>query len=180
MALRIGQVLVGQKATYTLVEALKASTVFKARSSSPRSATETGLYASSPYTFILKQNCSRCVFSAVVKTELGPKKTCLRREYHNYKLRAIASCQYIRTLLDVVPSGAADALGRENGSVITEDPYLVFELMDCDLRTVPSDEFRENSDLPKLVAKSVLSALVLLHNQYGAAHTGELFPTNYI
>lgn len=50
---------------------------------------------------------------------------------------------------------------------------MVFEWMEHDLRTVPSNQFRQNSDLPKIIAKSVLSALVLLKTQYSAVHTGE-------
>jgi hypothetical protein len=38
---------------------------------------------------------------------------------------------------------------------------------------VPSDKFRENSILPKIIARSVLSTLALLNTQYNAIHTGE-------
>ncbi len=50
---------------------------------------------------------------------------------------------------------------------------MVFEWMEHDLRTVPSNQFRQNSRLPKIIAKSVLLALALLKTQYGAVHTGE-------
>jgi len=44
MALTIGQILKGRKGTYRLVEALKASTVFKAEIL-PVSSTKAGLYS---------------------------------------------------------------------------------------------------------------------------------------
>ena len=113
--------------------------------------------------------------SAVVKTELGPEKICLRRENDNYKLPAIASCQYIRTLVDIIgPKGVDTQV--DNEFTMKESLCLVFEWMEQDLRTLPSDQFRENSNLPKIIAKSVLSALALLQNQYNAIHTGEPFP----
>lgn len=45
--------------------------------------------------------------------------------------------------------------------------------MDHDLRSVPSHQFRENSNLPKIIAKSVLSALAILKTEYNAIHSGE-------
>ena len=108
----------------------------------------------------------------MVKTELGPEKICLERERSNYKLPAVASCQHIRALHDVVgPDG--DGIHAESISRTEDPPCLVLEWMEHDLRTVPPDQFRQNSNLPKIIAKSVLLALVLLKTQYGAVHTGE-------
>ncbi len=108
----------------------------------------------------------------VVKTVTGPKKTCLKRELGNHKLGAIASCQYIRTLYDVVGPEAGTAPVETTSTF--EDPLcLVFEWMEYDLRTVPSGRFRENSNLPRIIAKSVLSALALVKSQYKGMHTGE-------
>jgi serine/threonine protein kinase len=110
--------------------------------------------------------------SAVVKTELGIEKICLKRERDNYALPAIASCKYIRKLLDIVqPDHGCRPVPKTE-----EQICLVFEWMEQDLRTVPSALFRENSNLPKIVAKSILSALALLKDQYSAIHTGELLP----
>ena len=108
----------------------------------------------------------------MLKTEIGPEKTCLRRELSNYRLPAVASCQHIRTLYDVIGPDGEDA---QNESISrTGDPLcMVFEWMEHELRTVPSDQFRQNSNLPKIIAKSVLLALALLKTQYGAVHTGE-------
>jgi hypothetical protein len=47
------------------------------------------------------------------------------------------------------------------------------EWMENDLAGVASDDFRENSDLPVIIAKSVLSALAILKTQYKGIHTGE-------
>lgn len=108
----------------------------------------------------------------MVKTGLGPAKICWEREYSNYRLRAVASCQYIRTLYDVIEPDGGDAPVENTPK--TEDPLcMVFEWMEHDLRIVPSDRFRECSNLPKTIAKSVLSALALLKTQYNAIHSGE-------
>lgn len=109
----------------------------------------------------------------MVKTALGEHKIILNREYHNYSQPAIASCPYIRKLIDIIPN-RDDAHG-ENASFATENPHLVFEWMEQDLRIVLSDGFRESSNLPKLISKSVLSALALLKSRYNAIHSGEIF-----
>lgn len=112
------------------------------------------------------------MFSAVVKTELGSDKTCLKRELDNYNLPAVASSQYIRVLLDVVGAGDNDTQVF-NESEIEGPLCMVFEWMEHDLRAVPSERYRKDSNLPKVIAKSVLSALALLKTQHGAIHTGE-------
>lgn len=107
-----------------------------------------------------------------MKTELGPEKICLKRERRNHRLPAIASCKYIRTLHDVVGPDEDD-VPVENETT-TEDPLcMVFEWMEHDLRTVPSEHFRQNSNLPKIITHSAMSALALLKSQYSAIHTGE-------
>jgi len=107
----------------------------------------------------------------VVKTEIGNETVCFKRERSNYRLPAIISCQYIRTLYDVVGPEEDDA--QAESALTTEDPpCMVFEWMEHDLRTVPSEQFRQNLHLPKIVAKSVLSALEVLKTEYGAVHTG--------
>lgn len=109
----------------------------------------------------------------MVKTAFEPKnKDALHREHHNYTLPAIASCPYIRTLLDVVGLEGEDTR-VESPSMAEEPQCLVFEWMEHDLSTILSDRFRQNSNLPKLIAKSVLSALAVLRSPYRAIHTGE-------
>lgn len=109
-------------------------------------------------------------FSAVVKTELGPEKTCLKREHGNYRLPTIAGCQYLRPLYDVV--GPEDHTHWSNMPATGDPPCMVFEWMEHDLRTVPSDEFRENSILAKIIAKSILSTLAHIKTQFNGIHTG--------
>lgn len=111
----------------------------------------------------------------MVKTASDEHKFVLDREYDNYKLPDIASCPYIRSLIDIIPD-SDDAPG-EDASSATETPPLVFEWMEQDLRTVPSEKFRETSNLPKLIAKSVLSALALLKSRYNGIHSGGRYPT---
>jgi hypothetical protein len=99
---------------------------------------------------------------AVVKcAAINDEKVALKREYRNYGISEIASCPYIRTLYDIV---------RPN-----EDPhdlpYLIFEWMDLDLRSVPAKRFRGDPRLPKVVSKAVLSALKTFE-KLNAVHTG--------
>lgn len=111
--------------------------------------------------------------SAAVKTETGYENVCLQRERNNYRLPAVASCQHIRSLYDVIGPDEDDGLSESTRTI--EDPLcMVFEWMEHDLRTVPSEQFRQNSNLPKVIAGSVLSVLALLKTQYGAVHTGEV------
>ncbi len=118
----------------------------------------------------------------MVKTEPGPEKTAFKREYHNYNQPAVASSRYIRALYDVVEASNSDAPPAPvfNESE-TEGPFcMVFEWMEHDLRTVPSARYRKDSNLPKVIAKSVLSALALIKTEYGGMHTGEsLSPASY-
>jgi hypothetical protein len=107
----------------------------------------------------------------IPQTELGSEKICLKREYDSYQLPAVASCQYIRTLCDV--ESYRDEAGVGDASATDYPIYMVFEWMEHNLRTLPSDQFRENSNLPRAIAKSVLSALALLKTKYGAIHTGK-------
>jgi hypothetical protein len=57
---------------------------------------------------------------------MGPEKICLKSEYGNYELPAIASCQYIRNLLNPVRPNGDDA-EVDNTSTTKEQPCLVFE-----------------------------------------------------
>ncbi|KAJ9226789.1 hypothetical protein DTO027B5_1875 [Paecilomyces variotii] len=148
MALNIGQIIKGRYRTYRLTEVLKVPTVFKAQVLPELGNTSTPV---------------------VLKTELGPEKICLKREQNNYRIPAITSCKYIRQLCDVISPGSEE-LSTEKADSAVNSLCLVFEWMDHDLRTVPSFEFRSNSDLPKIISKAVLSALALL-SQLNAVHT---------
>jgi hypothetical protein len=110
-------------------------------------------------------------YSAVVKTaESDLESVALNREYHRYKTFDIASSPFIRTLYDSVGSFEG-SVGK--GDAAMEDPRcLVFEWMETDLRSVPSQRFRCGSNLPKIVSKSVLSALDLFR-RFKLTHTGK-------
>jgi hypothetical protein len=108
----------------------------------------------------------------MIKTELGPEKICFKRERENYKFPAVAGCQHIRALYDVIGPDEGDAQVFSTSE--TDDPAcMVFEWMDHDLRTVSSEQFRQHSNLPKVIAKSVLSALALFKAEYNGIHTGK-------
>jgi hypothetical protein len=108
----------------------------------------------------------------VVKTELGPERICFKRESENYKLPVIADCRHIRALYDVIGPDEGDAQVFSISETEDDPVCMVFEWMDHDLRTVSSDQFRQHSNLPKVIARSVLSALALFKAQYNGIHTG--------
>lgn len=118
----------------------------------------------------LLKTIAHLFYSAVVKTELGPEKICLKRERNNYRLPTIASCQNFRALYDTV--GPEDCAQGDTTSTTGDPSCLVFEWMEHDLRTVPSHKFRGDCILPKIIAKSILSALAFLKTEFNAVHTG--------
>lgn len=107
-------------------------------------------------------------YRAVVKTAVGElESVALRREYNHYKNPDIASSPYIRTLYDVV--GPSEGNMRQYGT--ESQPCLIFEWMETDLRSLSSHPYRDGSFLPKIVSKSVLSALDIFR-RYNIIHTG--------
>lgn len=118
---------------------------------------------------------SLLVSSAVVKTALEPTKKALRRERNNYLIPGIRSSPYIRSQYDILdrdPDSGEDP--PQVDETATAPSGMVFEWMEYDLWQVPSERFRRNSILPKVISRSVLSALALLKTQYDAIHTGRL------
>ncbi|KAL8900180.1 MAG: hypothetical protein Q9207_005816 [Kuettlingeria erythrocarpa] len=155
MALCIGQVLKGRHGTYRLMEALKAPTVFRAH--------------------VLPDSTIKSPF-VVVKSDTNPEQSLLKLERHNCRLPAIASCPYIRPLVDVI--GPDNDITDLNDYETVQDPFcLVLEWMEHDLRAVPSDRFRQGSNLPRTIAKSVLSALAVMKEEYNSCHT-DISPNN--
>lgn len=107
----------------------------------------------------------------MVKTALGELEyVALKREYKNYRNPDIASSSYIRTLYDAVGFFEDELL--QDGSATEGPPCLVFEWMETDLRSLPSHQYRDDSSLPKLISKSVLSALDVF-KRYNTIHTGK-------
>lgn len=107
-------------------------------------------------------------YRAVVKTAVGElERVALRREYNHYKNPDIASSPYIRTLYDTVGSFE----GNVRPDSTENQPCLVLEWMETDLRSLSSYQYRDGSCLPKLVSKSVLSALDIFRRN-NTIHTG--------
>lgn len=111
--------------------------------------------------------------SAVVKTAREPTKKALRRERNNYLIPGIRSSPYIRSQYDIIDRDPDSGKNLPHADETATAPgAMVFEYMEYDLWQVPSERFRQNSVLPKVIARSVLSALALLRTQYDAIHTG--------
>ncbi len=102
----------------------------------------------------------------MVKTALEPTKKALRRERNNYLIPGIRSSPYIRSQYDIIDRdpGSNKKLFVADETATAPDG-MVFEWMEYDLWQVPSERFRQNSVLPKVISKSVLSALALLSPQ---------------
>jgi hypothetical protein len=107
----------------------------------------------------------------VVKTAVGElENVALKREYNNYKNPDIASSPYIRTLYDAV--GSFEGNVRQDVAAAEDPPCLVFEWLETDLQSLSSHQYRGSSRLPKVVSKSVLSALDIFR-RYNTIHTGK-------
>lgn len=104
------------------------------------------------------------------------ERMALNREYEIYEGPGpVKNSPFIRKLHDVVGEwDMIEGRGRANFDKTSEDPpCLVFEWMEhvlCDLRAEP---YREQSVLPKTIARSVLEALDLFTSAR-AMHTGQL------
>ena len=102
--------------------------------------------------------------SVAIKTPAAAElMVVFEREKHNYELPGIAASPYIRSLVDVVDSNT-------DTNLVSQPPCMVFEWMDTDIWHLPSEQYR-SSKLPKIIAKSLLRALVTIKEQ-GGTHTG--------
>lgn len=166
--MRAGKIVRGATGTYELLDALKAPTVYKAQVLSG-SRINKRWYVS--VTVLKKRQITYSNYRAVVKTTVGElENVALKREYNNYKIPDIASSPYIRALYDAVGSFEEDI--RHGGAAVEDPLCLVFEWMETDLQSLSSHQYRHDSQLPKIICKSVLSALDIF-KRYNAAHTGE-------
>lgn len=111
----------------------------------------------------------------MVKTAVGSTKKALRRERNNYLIPGIRSSPYIRSHWDILEPYSSDDTAQAD-EMATAPPGMVFEWMEYDLWQVSSERYRQDSILPKVIARSVLSALALLKTQYDAIHTGAWQP----
>jgi hypothetical protein len=99
---------------------------------------------------------------AVVKSSTSDhEERSLQREYRACTIPEIAAGPYIRRLVDTVPSSQ----NQDNPS------SLVFEWMNRNLADLPAGYFRAVQYLPKIVARSVLSALEVFKT-LNAIHAG--------
>lgn len=93
------------------------------------------------------------------------------REFRCYSIPSIASSPYIRRVLEYI--------GHEDPTLPVDQGQprcMVFEWMDTDLWQLPSKPFRSSSNLPRIVVKSILEALVVINGEKGF-HT-DLNPNN--
>lgn len=85
------------------------------------------------------------------------------RECGFYEINGIARSLYIRALLDLA--------GFDESETYTSDASrpqcMVFEWMDTDLWQLRSEGFRSGSQLPRIVATSVLEALAVFGDLRG-------------
>lgn len=97
-------------------------------------------------------------YRTVVTAAVGElENVALRCEYNNSKNPDIASSPYIRTFYDAIGSFEEDV--HQDSTATENPPCLVFEWMETDLRSLSSLQYRDGSPIPKIISKSVLSAL---------------------
>ena len=105
------------------------------------------------------------------------ERMALAREYEIYEGPGpVKTNPFIRKLVDVVGQWEmVEERGRAVFDKPSEDPpCLDFEWMDQVLWNVRAESYRENSVLPKAIARSVLEALDLFAS-VNAMHTGPLY-----
>lgn len=83
---------------------------------------------------------------------------------------SIAQSPHIRSLLEVIDHDEPTADTSQQPSC------MIFEWMDSDLWQIPSNPFRTGSQLPRVIARSVLNALTVFDCD-GGVHT-DVNPNN--
>ncbi|KAI1908183.1 hypothetical protein LOZ65_006682 [Ophidiomyces ophidiicola] len=164
MASSINQILKGQKASYKLLELLKAPSLHKAvvlpasNGPSPTPALST---SSIPY--------PKPSGEFVVVKDLQ-----LERELCVHQLPRIQACKYIRQAVDIIENSEEDDWTPSESSV---NKRIVLEWMDTDLWHIrPFGKPFVNQQLPAIVSKSILEALVVFKQERGV-HT-DVNPNN--
>ncbi len=120
------------------------------------------------------------VYRAVIKTfPIGKPMDQYNRERRTYALPSISQSPYIRTLVDIIGHDVDDYQNEHSQADIKsqkdvlsqpQEPQprcMVFEWMDTDLWQLPSKPFRSGSPLPRIVARSILEALVVFDSEDG-------------
>ncbi len=188
MSFQSNCVLKGAKGAYRLLEPLKSNTVFKAKSVHVSDA-ESRLQVSIPpavracpqlidYSFMIKSAPPLTPQESIQRTpgQQSPamERIALVREYEIYVGPGpVKTNPFIRKLHDVVGQWEmVEGRGRAGFDKTSEDPpCLVFEWMEHVLWKVRAEPYRENSVLPKVIARSVLEALDITASA-NAMHTG--------
>lgn len=101
----------------------------------------------------------------------GPRAITYTREHACYEVEAIARSPYIRAQIDSV---GHDVETNNNALLLC----MVFEWMNTDLWQLSLEEFRSRSQLPRIVARSVLQALAVSQELDGV-HT-DVNPNNVL
>ncbi|KAK0111253.1 hypothetical protein ONS95_001625 [Cadophora gregata] len=164
MSLNIGQVLRGRAAFYHVTKVVKTPTVFQAK----------------VVPFEAPELTELPTQLAMIKTfPRGKPMDQYNRERRTYALPSISQSPYIRGLLDIIGHDADDSQNESSQPDFTsqkdvlnqaqenQPQCMVFEWMDTDLWQLPSQPFRSGSPLPRIVARSVLEALVVFDNEDG-------------
>lgn len=117
------------------------------------------------------------IYRAVIKSFCAENPMSqYNREYRNYALPSTSQSPYIRSLLEVIGHDVDDrqnersSSNTESQNDVLSQPQprcMVFEWMDTDLWQLPSTPFRSGSPLPRIVARSVLEALVVFDSEDG-------------
>jgi hypothetical protein len=99
------------------------------------------------------------------------------RELDSYSIKRIKDSPCFRKLRDLIDvdkwseRNSDDSESKEL-EMMTKNECMVFEWMDTDLWQLPSEPFRSGSSpLPRIVARSLLEALVVLE-ELGGVHSG--------
>ncbi|KAK2759911.1 hypothetical protein FQN54_002646 [Arachnomyces sp. PD_36] len=152
MASSINRILKGHKASYRLLEVLKEPSVFKA-------------------SIILPADHS----VPVTGNELSVIKDLqMERELRAHQLPVIKECPYIRQAVDVIEKGEHEDWSP---SPPTINKRIVLEWMETDLwRVRPFGKPFSNPNLPQIVTRSILEALLVFQRMKGV-HT-DVNPNN--
>lgn len=86
-------------------------------------------------------------------------KTQYNRGLRNYGFDSIAKSPFVRSMIDLI--------GHDDQQKPSQLPCMVFEWMDTDLWQLPSKRFRSRPQLPRIVARSILEALVVMNSENG-------------
>ena len=111
-----------------------------------------------------------------------PGSNSFEDERYLYGFEEIRQSPHIRSFLDFIdPANASEnkVTNHIDGSVDPQVPCLIFEWMDHTLWRLPSAPYRSNSVLPRIIARSVLSALALLKRDFDAIHA-DINPNNIL